>query len=65
MAGEVEVTLHGGPLDGMTVAVDASDPEPWIAIISEGCAFPGGRSVYAPDEAGRWTWQRDIPWDAL
>ncbi|MFJ6214988.1 hypothetical protein ACIQGZ_16880 [Streptomyces sp. NPDC092296] len=63
---EIEVVLHGGPLDGMTAPVLADDPDPWTAIISgAGCAYPGGRSVYVPDAAGRWTWVRDLPWDAL
>ena len=60
-----EVTLCGGPLDGMRVRVDPSDPDPWTAIISEGCRYPGGRSVYAPDSAGRWTWREDIQWEAM
>ncbi|WP_405759490.1 hypothetical protein OG234_13405 [Streptomyces sp. NBC_01420] len=59
------VTLHGGPLDGETVAVDPADPEPGIGIIAAGCAYPGGRSWYEPDPAGRWTWRRDIPWAAM
>ncbi len=61
------VTLHGGPLDGATapVDVDPTDPDPWTAIVSDGCAFPGGRSLYAPDCAGRWVWRYDVPWDAL
>lgn len=59
------VTLHGGPLDGMTAPVDTDDPDPWTAIIADGCAYPGGRSVYAPDENGTWRWVRDIPWDAM
>ncbi|ARF75693.1 hypothetical protein B7C62_28135 [Kitasatospora albolonga] len=58
------VELHGGPLDGQTVPVDIDD-DPWTAIISDGCAHPGGRSVYAPDSTGRWVWERDVPWDAL
>ena len=60
----VEVELHGGPLDGMTAPVTL-DEDPWTAIISDGCAYPGGRSVYAPDSTGRWVWIRDLPWDAL
>ncbi|MET9402091.1 hypothetical protein [Kitasatospora sp. NPDC002965] len=59
------VTLYGGPLDGASTPVDPDDPDPWVAVISEGCAFPGGRSVYEPDEGGRWTWVRDLPWEAL
>ena len=61
----VEVELHGGPLDGMRAPVDLADPDPWTAIISDGCQYPGGRSVYAPDAAGRWVWERDIPWEAM
>ncbi|MFE9381395.1 hypothetical protein [Streptomyces sp. NPDC006855] len=60
----VTVTLFGGPLDGSTAPVEIDD-DPWTAIISDGCAYPGGRSVYAPDSAGRWVWQRDVPWDAM
>lgn len=48
-----QVELHGGPLDGMTVDVDVDDPDPWIAILSDGCSLPGGRSLYAPDTTGR------------
>lgn len=61
------VELHSGPLDGQTVPVDLdpTDPDPWTAIINDGCTHPGGRSVYAPDTTGRWVWQNDIPWDAL
>ncbi|MGW2654398.1 hypothetical protein ACWC1D_12200 [Streptomyces sp. NPDC001478] len=59
------VTLYGGPLDGESVNVDPRDPEPGIGIIASGCAYPGGRSWYEPDSAGRWTWRRDIPWDAM
>lgn len=65
MDGMTPVTLHGGPLDGMPADVDTDESDPWIAIISEGCAYPGGRSVYAPDTAGTWTWSHDIPWDAM
>ena len=60
-----EVELCGGPLDGMQVQVDPNDPDPWTAIIADGCSYPGGRSVYAPDSTGRWTWERDIPWEAM
>lgn len=56
MSAKTTVTLHGGPLDGMTTEVDADDPDPWIAIIAEGCA---------PDAAGVWRWTRDIPWHAM
>ncbi|MFJ1797192.1 hypothetical protein [Kitasatospora griseola] len=59
------VTLHGGPLDGMTTHVDADDPDPWVPILSPGCAHPGGRSIYAPDHTGRWTWRRDVPPDLI
>ncbi|MFD5752255.1 hypothetical protein [Streptomyces sp. NPDC127033] len=48
----VDIELHGGPLDGTTAPVDLDDPAPWTAIISDGCAHPGGRSLYAPDEEG-------------
>lgn len=59
------VPLYGGPLDGQSTAVDLADPNPWIAIVADGCAHPGGRSVYAPDQAGRWTWTHDIPWEHM
>lgn len=59
------VELHGGPLDGQTAPVNPDDTDPWTAIISDGCAYPGGRSLYAPDPAGRWTWRRDLRWDEL
>lgn len=62
---QTPVQLHGGPLDGQTVAIDPTDPDPWIAIIADGCAHPGGRSLYSPDPAGRWTWREDLPWEAL
>ncbi|MFJ7417968.1 hypothetical protein ACIQXD_05065 [Streptomyces uncialis] len=62
---ETDVTLHGGPLDGSTAPVDLDGPDPWTAIINDGCAHPGGRSVYAPDAAGLWVWVRDIRWDQL
>ncbi|MFD5085009.1 hypothetical protein ACFWOG_20510 [Kitasatospora sp. NPDC058406] len=39
--------------------------DPWVAVISDGCAFPGGRSVYEPDGSGRWTWVRNLPWEAM
>ncbi|MFE2941022.1 hypothetical protein ACFXKG_18455 [Streptomyces sp. NPDC059255] len=61
----VEVELHGGPLDGEHVPVDLTDPDPWTAIISDHGQYPGGRSLYAPDEASVWRWVRDLPWDAL
>lgn len=60
-----QVQLYGGPLDGMTVPVDLDDEDPWTAVISDGCRYPGGRSMYAPDDAGRWTWVRDLPPEAL
>ncbi|MCT2591133.1 hypothetical protein LHJ74_14650 [Streptomyces sp. N2-109] len=62
-----EVELYGGPLDGQTVPVDTDDgdPDPWTAILTPGCAHPGGRSLYAPDPAGRWRWVQDVPWDAM
>nr|WP_173288078.1 hypothetical protein [Streptomyces sp. x4(2010)] len=60
-----EVELHGGPLDGMRVDVDADDPDPWIAIISDGGQHPGGRSLYAPADSGVWRWVRDLPPEAL
>ncbi|MFD5033631.1 hypothetical protein ACFWM0_24970 [Streptomyces sp. NPDC058405] len=65
MADTIEVPLHGGPLDGSTAPIDPADDDPWIAIISDGCAHPGGRSLYAPDTAGVWRWREDIPWDAM
>lgn len=55
------VTLHGGPLDGMSVPVDVEDPEPGVAMVSDGCAFLGGRSWYEPDASGRWVWTGDTP----
>jgi hypothetical protein len=64
MTDTIEVQLHGGPLDGDTVPVTPED-DPWTAIISDGCTYPGGRSVYAPDEHGIWRWEKDIPWHAM
>jgi hypothetical protein len=60
-----DVQLHGGPLDGMTVPVDPDDPDPWTAVIADGCRYPGGRSMYAPAEDGRWVWVRDLPPEAM
>ncbi len=60
----IKVELHGGPLDGRTVPVSLTDEDPWIALPNDGCAYPGGRSLYAPDTAGRWVWQDDQPADA-
>ncbi|MGW2539889.1 hypothetical protein ACWC5I_03225 [Kitasatospora sp. NPDC001574] len=57
------VTLRGGPLGGASTPVDPDDSDPWVAVISEGCAFPGGRSVYEPVGSGRWV--RDLPWEAM
>lgn len=57
----VTVPLHGGPLDGEEIPVDPGDPEPGVAMVADGCAYPGGRSWYAPDETGRWTWRGDTP----
>lgn len=57
--------LHGGPLDGSSAPVDPDDDDPWTAIISDGCTFPGGRSLYAPDGEGVWRWERDLPHDAM
>ncbi|MDT0418855.1 hypothetical protein RM574_25575 [Streptomyces sp. DSM 41982] len=62
---EVEVELHGGPLDGWRVPVDPTDPDPWTAILSDHGQHPGGRSLYAPDAAGAWRWVRDLRWDEL
>lgn len=59
------VQLHGGPLDGQTVPVTLDDDDPWTAVISDGCAYPGGRSLYAPNTAGRGVWQHDLPWEAM
>ncbi|WP_328721750.1 hypothetical protein OHT52_21165 [Streptomyces sp. NBC_00247] len=59
------VELHGGPLDGSTAPVTLDGDEQWTAIITDGCAYRGGRSVYASDAAGRWVWQGDVPWDAM
>ncbi|NYV73690.1 hypothetical protein [Streptomyces sp. UH6] len=55
----MNVELHGGPLDGQRVPVDPEDPDPWIAIINHRSQY-GGRSMYAPDDTGRWTWVRDL-----
>ncbi|MFE7412918.1 hypothetical protein [Streptomyces laurentii] len=55
-----EVELHGGPLDGTTVDTDDTDPDPWIAIITDHGTHPGGRALYAPDEAGTWRHVRDL-----
>lgn len=62
-----EVELHGGPLDGWRVDVDADDPDPWVAIVSDWGQYPGGRSLYAPDDdySGVWRWVRDLPPEAL
>lgn len=65
MTNMTEVELYGGPLDGMRVGVDADDPDPWIAVISDGGQHPGGRSLYAPDGSGVWRWVRDLPPEAL
>ncbi|MEV7676445.1 hypothetical protein [Streptomyces sp. NPDC088752] len=54
------VELHGGPLDGWRVDVDAEDVYPWIAILSDHGRYPGGRSLYRPDAAGVWRWERDL-----
>ncbi|WP_431784848.1 hypothetical protein [Streptomyces chumphonensis] len=62
---EVTVELHGGPLDGQRTQIDPTDPDPWVAIISDHGQHPGGRSLYAPDDAGVWRWVRDLPWEAL
>lgn len=55
------MTLHGGPLDGEQLPVQADDPDPGVALPAPGCAYPGGRAWYAPDAAGTWTWQGDTP----
>nr|WP_043497035.1 hypothetical protein [Streptomyces viridosporus] len=55
------VTLNGGPLDGERIPVDPDDPDPGVAMVADGCAYPGGRSWYAPDGAGRWVWTGDTP----
>lgn len=65
MRDQEHVELHGGPLDGQVVPVDLTDPDPWTAVVSDHGRYPGGRSVYAPDEAGVWWWREDIPWDAM
>ncbi|MFE2352517.1 hypothetical protein [Kitasatospora cineracea] len=57
----VEVELHGGPMDGETAYVRTDGPDPGTALISPRCAYPGGRSIYEPDTAGRWTWRGDTP----
>ncbi|MCQ0025610.1 hypothetical protein M4914_23500 [Streptomyces somaliensis DSM 40738] len=54
-------TLHGGPLDGECVPVDPAGLEPGVAMVASGCAIPGGRSWYEPDETGRWRWIGDTP----
>lgn len=61
----MDVELHGGPLDGWRVPVDPADPDPWTAIVSDHGEHPGGRSLYAPDHAGRWVWVRDLRPDEL
>lgn len=65
MTNSIDVQLHGGPLDGSLAPVDPADPDPWTAIISDGCEYPGGRSLYAPDDTGTWRWVRDIPWESM
>jgi hypothetical protein len=58
-----EVELLGGPLDGLVqpVPVDSDG----IAMIAEGSAYLGGRSLYEPlpDQADddRWHWICDLP----
>jgi hypothetical protein len=59
------VELHGGPLDGTRVDVDVLNEDPWIAIISDGCEHPGGRSLYAPDDSDVWRHVRDLRWDEM
>ncbi|MCD9900997.1 hypothetical protein LUR56_15300 [Streptomyces sp. MT29] len=59
----ITVELHGGPLDGQTTTVTLTDQDPWIALPNDGCTFPGGSSIYAPDTHGRWVWQDDQPAD--
>lgn len=59
------VQLYGGPLDGRMTPVDPEWEDPWVAIITDGCRYPGGRSVYARAEDGRWCWTEDIPWEAM
>ncbi|MFD5388197.1 hypothetical protein ACFWMG_25325 [Streptomyces sp. NPDC127074] len=57
----VTVTLYEGPLDGVETVVDADDPDPWVPLISPGCAHSGGRSIYGPDPVtSRWMRQRDV-----
>ncbi|MGW1154778.1 hypothetical protein ACWD45_26270 [Streptomyces rubiginosohelvolus] len=60
----ITVELHGGPLDGKATAVTLTEEDPWTAIPNDGCAYAGGRSIYAPDTAGRWVWQDDQPGDS-
>ena len=62
---EEQVVLFGGPLDGQRVSVDGGDPDPWVAIITDGCSVPGGRALYAPDADGCWRHCTDLPPDAL
>ncbi|ROR35814.1 hypothetical protein [Kitasatospora cineracea] len=57
----MEAELHGGPMDGERAYVLADDPDPGTALISPRCAYPGGRSIYEPDDTGRWTWRGDTP----
>lgn len=57
----ITVELHDGPLDGQTTSVTLADEDPWVALPNDGCAFPGGNSIYAPDTNGRWVWQDDQP----
>ncbi|MFB6888750.1 hypothetical protein ACFCX4_05460 [Kitasatospora sp. NPDC056327] len=35
--------------------VDPADPDPWIAVVADGCHFPGGRSLCVPVPGPRWT----------
>ncbi|MER6914001.1 hypothetical protein ABT354_20200 [Streptomyces sp. NPDC000594] len=65
-AGDITVTLYGGPYDGLEVKVERDDPEPWIAIITDGA--PAGRAVYAPDDDGGdgvWHYRGQVPWEWL
>lgn len=56
----VDVTLTGGPLDGMVIPVDPGDPDPGVAMINDHSSYgPGGRSWYRPDPEGVWRYVGD------
>lgn len=59
----VTVTLYEGPYDGLEIDVERDDPDPWIAIITDGA--PAGRALYAPGDDGIWRHRGHIPWGHL